>query len=79
MSQDDASNFRPRTGRIGDRGGASRRPQSFVAQALKAAAKANGGSPTPRCAAREGAGTGGASQRPQSYRPLNAAFAAHSL
>jgi type IV secretory pathway VirD2 relaxase len=44
MSQDDASDFRPRTGRIRDRGGPSaRRSQSFVAQVMKAAAKANGG------------------------------------
>lgn len=44
MSRDDASDFRPRTGRIRDRGGPSgRRSQSFVAQVMKAAAKANGG------------------------------------
>lgn len=44
MSQDDAPDLRPRTGRIRDRGGPSaRRSQSFVAQVMKAAAKANGG------------------------------------
>jgi type IV secretory pathway VirD2 relaxase len=44
MSRDDASNFRPRTGRIRDQGSpTARRSQSFVAQVLKAAAKAHGG------------------------------------
>ena len=44
MSRDDASDFRPRTGRIRDQGRANgRRSQSFVAQVMKAAAKANGG------------------------------------
>ena len=44
MSRDDASDFRPRTGRIRDRGGpTARRSQSFVDQVMKAAAKANGG------------------------------------
>jgi type IV secretory pathway VirD2 relaxase len=44
MSRDDSSDFRPRPGRIRDRGGsAGRRPRSFVAQVMKAAAKANGG------------------------------------
>lgn len=44
MSLEDASEFRPRTGRIRDQGRASGRPsQSFVAQVMKAAAKANGG------------------------------------
>ncbi|HZC15157.1 MAG TPA: hypothetical protein VE309_00195 [Caulobacteraceae bacterium] len=44
MSRDDASDFRPRTGRTRDRGGpSSRRLQSFVGQVMKAAAKANGG------------------------------------
>ncbi len=49
MSRDDASDFRPRTGRIRDQGrtGARRsQSQSFVAQVMKAAAKANGGSLT---------------------------------
>ncbi|HVB67065.1 MAG TPA: hypothetical protein VNE67_04305, partial [Acetobacteraceae bacterium] len=44
MSRDDASDFRLRPGRIRDRGGPNaRRSQSFVAQVVKAAAKANGG------------------------------------
>ena len=44
MSRDDTSDFRPRTGRIRDRGGpTARRSQSFVDQVMKAAAKANGG------------------------------------
>jgi type IV secretory pathway VirD2 relaxase len=44
MSRDDASDFRPRTGRIRDRGGpTARRSQSFVDQVMKAAAKAHGG------------------------------------
>jgi type IV secretory pathway VirD2 relaxase len=44
MSRDDASDFRPRPGRIRDRGArAGRQPRSFVAQVMKAAAKANGG------------------------------------
>jgi type IV secretory pathway VirD2 relaxase len=48
MHRDDASDFRPRPGRIRDRGRRSaRRSQSFVAQVLKAAAKANGGPLTP--------------------------------
>jgi type IV secretory pathway VirD2 relaxase len=44
MSRDDDSNFHPRPGRIRDRGTpAGRQPRSFVAQVMKAAAKANGG------------------------------------
>ena len=44
MSHDDASDLRPRSGRIRDRGSrAGRRSTSFVNQVLKAAAKANGG------------------------------------
>jgi hypothetical protein len=44
MNRDDASHFRLRTGRIRDRGGPNvRRSQSFVAQVMKAAARANGG------------------------------------
>ena len=44
MNRDDAPDFRPRTGRIRDHGRASaRRSRSFVAQVMKAAAKANGG------------------------------------
>lgn len=44
MSHDDASDFRPRPGRIRDRGPRmGRRSQSFIAQVMKAAAKANGG------------------------------------
>ena len=43
MSRDDAADFRPRRGRIRDRGRASAgRSRSFVAQVVKAA-KANGG------------------------------------
>jgi hypothetical protein len=41
-SRDDASDFRPRTGRIRDQGRVGGRPaQSFVDQVMKAAAKAN--------------------------------------
>jgi hypothetical protein len=48
MHRDDASDFRPRPGRIRDQGRRSaQRSQSFVAQVLKAAAKANGGPLTP--------------------------------
>jgi hypothetical protein len=44
MIRDDAADFRPRTGRIRDRGRASAGlSRSFVAQVMKAAAKANGG------------------------------------
>lgn len=44
MSSDDTSDFHPRPGRIRDRGArAGRQPRSFVAQVLKAAAKASGG------------------------------------
>ena len=44
MSRDDATGFRPRTGRIRDHGRASApQSRSFVAQVMKAAAKANGG------------------------------------
>lgn len=46
MSRNDASDFRPRPGRIRDQGGGSRRPRTFVAEVTKAAAKANGGSLT---------------------------------
>jgi type IV secretory pathway VirD2 relaxase len=43
MTHDDAFDFRPRPGRVRDRGaGASARAQSFVAQAMRAAAKAKG-------------------------------------
>jgi hypothetical protein len=41
MSRDDASDFRPRPGRIRDRGGRGRQPCSFVAEVMRAAAKAN--------------------------------------
>ncbi|MGL4263354.1 MAG: DUF3363 domain-containing protein [Afipia sp.] len=45
---DEASDFRIRTGRIGNRGTrASGRPRSFVDQVLKASAKANGAALTP--------------------------------
>ncbi len=48
MSQDDAPDLQLRTGRIHASGPrAGRRAQSFIAQALKAAAKANGGPLTP--------------------------------
>jgi len=48
MSRDDASDFQLRTGRIRDRGARlGRRSQSFVAQVMKAAAKADGGPLTP--------------------------------
>ncbi|GGI33027.1 hypothetical protein GCM10010987_72340 [Bradyrhizobium guangdongense] len=47
MSRDDKSDFRPRPGRIRDRGGSARRPKSFFAQVMKAAVKANGGPLTP--------------------------------
>src|SRR5579863_10277307 len=44
MNRTDASDFRLRPGRIRDRGGRNvRRTQSFVAQVMRAAAKANGG------------------------------------
>ena len=44
MSRDDATDFRPRTGRIRDHGRESApQSRSFVAQVMKAAAKANGG------------------------------------
>ena len=44
MSHDDASDFRPRSGSIRDRGTRTgRRSTSFVNQVLRAAAKANGG------------------------------------
>jgi hypothetical protein len=44
MSRDEISDFRPRPGRIRDRGPrVGRRPRSFVAQVMKAAAKASGG------------------------------------
>jgi hypothetical protein len=44
MNRDDASDFRPSPGCTRDRGRAGgRRSQSFVAQVMKAAAKANGG------------------------------------
>lgn len=47
MSRDEISDFRPRPGRIRDRGARRGRPKSFFAQVMKAAAKANGGSLTP--------------------------------
>jgi type IV secretory pathway VirD2 relaxase len=44
MTHDDAFDFRPRPGRIRDRGArAGARPQSFVAQVMRAATRANGG------------------------------------
>jgi type IV secretory pathway VirD2 relaxase len=44
MSRDEIADFRPRPGRIRDRGArAGRQPRSFVAQVMTAAAKANGG------------------------------------
>ena len=63
MSRDDASDFRPRTGRIRDQGRAGvRRPQSFVAQVMKAAAKANGG-PLTRARVSGGKRRGGSAGR----------------
>jgi hypothetical protein len=48
MSRDDTSDFQLRTGRIRDRRAhVGRRSQSFIAQVMKAAAKANGGPLTP--------------------------------
>jgi type IV secretory pathway VirD2 relaxase len=44
MSRDEISDFRPRPGRIRDQGArGGQQPRSFVAQVMKAAAKANGG------------------------------------
>src|SRR5215471_18496352 len=43
MTHDDAFDFRPRPGRVRDRGAGTRRPQSFVAQVMRAATRANGG------------------------------------
>src|SRR5260370_29164485 len=44
MTHDDAFDFRPRPGRVRDRGaGASTRSPSFVAQVMRAATRANGG------------------------------------
>src|SRR5215467_2353964 len=43
MTHDDAFDFRPRPGRGCDRGAGTRRPQSFVAQVMRAATRANGG------------------------------------
>jgi hypothetical protein len=55
MSQDDAFDFRPRAGRIRDRGArAGRRSQSFIAQVLSAATKANGGPLAPAQMRRDG-------------------------
>ena len=61
MSHDDASDLRPRSGRIRDRGSrAGRRSTSFVNQVLKAAAKANGGPLTAAQMRRDGRrGSGG--------------------
>ncbi len=43
MTRDDAFDFRPRPGRVRDRGGRGSDSRSFVAQVLRAATKANGG------------------------------------
>src|SRR5262245_18110483 len=43
MTHDDPFDFHPRLGRVGDRGAGTRRPQSFVAQVMRAATRANGG------------------------------------
>ncbi len=43
MSHDDYFDFRPRLGRVRDRGGRGGDSRSFVAQAMRAATKANGG------------------------------------
>jgi hypothetical protein len=61
MSRDEISDFRPRPGRVRDRGGsARRRSRSFVAQVMRAASKANGGPLTfgkPRGGDRNSAGS----------------------
>jgi type IV secretory pathway VirD2 relaxase len=61
MSHDDASDLRPRFGRVRDLGSrAGRRSTSFVNQVLKAAAKANGGPLTAALMRRDGGrGSGG--------------------
>ncbi len=68
MSHDDASDLRPRPGRIRDRGTrAGRRSTSFVNQVLKAAAKANGGPLTAAQMRRDG-GRGSGGNRPRKGR-----------
>ena len=68
MSHDDASDFRPRSGRIRDRGSrAGRRSTSFVNQVMKAAAKANGGPLTAAQMRRDG-GRGSGGNRPRKGR-----------
>jgi type IV secretory pathway VirD2 relaxase len=68
MSRDEISDFRARPGRIRDRGArVGRRPRSFVAQVMRAAAKANGG---PLTLARSRGGSPGlsGSRRPRKGR-----------
>ena len=63
MSRDDSSDFRPRPGRIRDRGVRHGRSKSFFAQVMKAATKANGG---PLISAQS---CGRSGSRPRSTRP----------
>jgi type IV secretory pathway VirD2 relaxase len=68
MSGDEISDFRPRPGRIRDRGArVGRQPRSFIAHVMRAAAKANGG---PLTLARSRAGSPGlsGSTRPRKGR-----------
>jgi len=62
MARDETSDFRPRPGRVSDRGArAGRRSLSFVTEVMAAAAKANGGPLTPaqmRGERRPGSGQG---------------------
>ena len=68
MNGDDASDFQPRPGRIRNRGPRTgRRSQSFIAQVMKAAAKANGGPLTPSQLRGEGR-RGGVGSRPRKGR-----------
>ncbi len=68
MSQDDASDFQPRPGRIRDRRPrVGRRSQSFFAQVMKAAAAANGG-PLTLAQMRGGGRRGGVASRSRKGR-----------
>ena len=68
MSRDDSSDFRPRPGRIRDRGARIRRkPRTFVAEVMRAAAKANGGPLTLAKLRGKGRGSAG-STRPRKGR-----------
>jgi type IV secretory pathway VirD2 relaxase len=69
MSRDDASDFQPQPGRIRDRSlRVGRRSQSFVAQVMKAAAKANGGPLRPAQLRGGGRRGGGVGSRPRKGR-----------